>query len=114
VNDWQSFLICQVNEIQQKKRALVAESDICRQALKLEIQSLRQYTLLVQKKADPVRVSDPILMATGLLFSSEVTGRRSREKRHRRLWSRALGAGLMAGRLLLHFRPQRRAALLRQ
>jgi hypothetical protein len=51
-----------MNELEARKRALVAESEIYRQTLKLEFQNLRLYGAGLQRKFAAFRLLQPLLM----------------------------------------------------
>ena len=97
-------------EIEERKRALIAESEIYRQTLILEVQNIRLYSVRVQKKLAWLRMLNPILMVAGSLLGPRWF--RGRERRKRRgLWSRILGGALLGWRLSRRFSPAVRSLL---
>jgi len=51
--------ISKIDELRARKEALIRESEICRQTLEAEIQSLKDYTESVVRKIDRVRQIGP-------------------------------------------------------
>jgi hypothetical protein len=102
-----------LKEIEARKHALVAESEVFRQTLTLEIQNLRLYSLRVQRKFASLRLANPLLLAAGTLFGARFIRGGSRPKR-RGKWSRLLGASLMGWRLYRQFGPPLQTVLLRR
>ncbi len=96
--------IFRVKDLEARKRALVAESELYRQTLTLEIQNLRIYGVRMQKKFAVMRMAGPLLIVIGSLVGSRVLGR-SRAQKKRGKWSRLLGASLMGWRLFRQFGP---------
>ncbi len=92
-----------LRDLQERKRALVAESEIYRQTLKLEIQNIRLYRVRVQRKLDLLRFANPFLLLAGSYVGTRLFGRKSRWKRRRGL--SLFGTGLMAWRLLRTYGP---------
>jgi len=78
----------------------VAESEVYRQTLTLEIQSLRLYSLRVQRTVALLRLANPLLRAAGSLSGTRFLSPGPRRKR-RGKWSRLLGTSLMGWRLYL-------------
>jgi hypothetical protein len=100
--------IFRLDEIQAKKRALVAESEVYRQTLTLEIQNLRLYGVRMQKRFALLRVANPLLILAGSLLGSRFFGKRAVKApaaAPRRKWSRMVGTALMGWRLFRQFQP---------
>lgn len=92
-----------LKDLQERKRALVAESEIYRQTLKLEIQNIRLYRVRVQRKLDLLRLANPLFLLAGSFVGTRFFGRKARWKRRGRL--SLLGTGLMAWRLFRTYGP---------
>lgn len=90
--------ISKVNDIQARKRALVTESEVYREMLKLEAQNLQLYSLRMQRRFSKVAKLAPLLLlakpAAGLLFA--------RRKPARRGW---IGTAFLGWRLYRQFAP---------
>ena len=69
--------IFEVKDLEARKRALVAESEIYRQTLKLEVQNVRLYAVGFKRQYAMFRTLQPLLML-GLPFAGSLFGRRSR------------------------------------
>ena len=54
--------VSKIKELEARKRALVTESEICRETLKAEVQNLQLYTASFKKRIDQVRGIGPWLM----------------------------------------------------
>ena len=65
-----------MNELEAKKKALVAESEVYRQTLKLEIQNLRLCAIRAQRKVSLFGVSSSFLMLAAPLAGSLFRSRR--------------------------------------
>ena len=105
--------VFRLKDLEAKKRALVAESEVYRQTLTLEIQNLRLYGARMRRKFILLRFANPLLLTAGTLFGSRLF--RSGVKRKRRgKWSRLFGAGLMGWRLYRQFGPMLRTLLARR
>lgn len=91
-----------MKDTEARKRALVAENEVYRQTLTLEIQNLRLYSLRIQRKIALLRLANPLLQAAGSLFGTRFLSPGPRRKR-RGKWSRLLGASLMGWRLYRQF-----------
>ena len=55
-----------MSDLETRKRALVAESDLCREALKADLENLREYGNGFFKKVDRVRSLTPWLLTAAL------------------------------------------------
>ena len=99
-----------LKELQERKKALVAESEVYRQTLILEIQNLRLYSVRTQRKFTLFRLANPLVLLVGSLLGSRfMAGRFARKRRGK--WSRILAASLMSWRLFRSFRPWFKGAL---
>jgi hypothetical protein len=96
--------IFSLKELEERKKALVAESEVYRQTLTLEIQNLRLYGVRMQRKFTLFRLANPLLLLVGSLLGSRFLGARFARKR-RGKWSRIIGASLLGWRLFRSFGP---------
>ena len=94
-----------MTDLEAKKRVLVAESEIYRQTLTLEIQNLRLYGARFERKFAVARLANPVFLAIGSLIGSRWLGRKAKRHKPRGKWSRLLGASLMGWRLYRQFGP---------
>ncbi len=98
--------IFQLKDLEVRKRALVAESEVYRQMLTLEIQNIRLYGARMHRKLAIWRLANPLLLAAGGFFGARLFGRGGGIRRKRRgKWSRILAATLMGWRLLRQYGP---------
>ena len=74
----------------------MAESEVYRQTLKLEVQNIRLYGVRVQRKFTLMRLANPLLLLARSVGSRFF--KRGRRLRRRGKWS-LLGIGLMAWRV---------------
>lgn len=88
--------IFEINQIQARKRALVAESEVYRQTLQLEARNLKLYGVATRQRFSRFRQYAPILTALTLLARGYIT-RKSKPTILGRLFS--------AWRLYLKFAP---------
>lgn len=95
--------IFRVKDLDDRKRALVAESEVYRQTLKLEIQNIRLYRARMQRKLDLLRFANPLFLLAGSFVGSRLFGRKARWRRRGRLST--LGISLMAWRIFKNFGP---------
>lgn len=102
--------VFRLEELEARKRALVAESEVYRQTLAMEIQNLRLYRARMQQSFALLRIANPLLLMLGSLFASRLVGGGFRRKR-RGKWSRLFGAGLMGWRLYRQLGPILRGLL---
>ncbi len=101
--------IFRIRDLEQRKKALVAESEVYRQTLKLEVQNIRLYGVRMQRKFALVRLANPLFLVAGSFRGSRVLGRKSKLRRRGR-WS-MFGIGLMAWRLARNYGPFLKGAL---
>lgn len=94
-----------LNDLERRKRALVAESEVYRQTLTLEIQNLRLYGVRMQKKLAVMRLANPLFLFGASLLGSRLFRRRRAERKPRGKWTRLFGAALMGWRLFRQFGP---------
>lgn len=72
--------VSKVAELEARKRALITESELCREALKADLENLRAYTDGIFKKIDRVRSFAPWLMLAapvGIPLLKLFTGRKT-------------------------------------
>jgi hypothetical protein len=89
----------QVEELEERKRALVEQSEIYRQTLQFELQNLRLYTEGITRKVNVVRSFNPLMVFAAPLLKSFF---------QRKLRKSKLGLfakGLMFWRLYRQFSP---------
>jgi hypothetical protein len=75
--------ISKVNELEARKRALVAESELCREALKADVENLQDYCDGFFKKIDRVRSFGPWFMLAAPMaipLFRMFSGRRTQDK----------------------------------
>jgi len=94
-----------LKEIELRKRALIAESEVYRQTLTLEIQNLRIYKVRMEKKLALFRLANPLFLLGGSFLGSRLFGRRRPERKRRGKWRMLIGAGLMGWRLFRQYGP---------
>jgi hypothetical protein len=80
-----------VTDLEKRKKMLVAESEVYRQLLKLEIQNLRIYKVHARRKLTALNLNNPLL-TLGLPMAASWYGRRRRSGWKR--WSSWLLLGL--------------------
>jgi hypothetical protein len=89
-----------MNQLQQRKRALVAESEIYRQTLNVEIQNLRLCSIALRQKF--YRYKDLFTLIP--MASSVIDMLSGRFRRHRKAgWRRLLSGGILAWRFYRKF-----------
>lgn len=72
-----------MRELRERKRQLVAESDVYRETLRLEVQNLRLYSAGVKQKLTAFRAINPVLMGLAALMGLPLGGAlRPRRKRN--------------------------------
>ena len=96
--------ILRLKELEARKRALVAESEVYRQTLTLEIQNLRIYRVRMQKKLVVARLANPLFLFGASFLGSRFFGRSARRRPRGKL-SRVVGATLMGWKLFRQFGP---------
>lgn len=84
-----------MNELEKRKKLLIAESEVYRQTLKLELQNLRIYTLKTHRKLTSFNVANPLLIF-GLPVAASFLGRRLMGLFLGRRRKRAPGLGALA------------------
>ncbi len=87
-----------IEELQARKRALVAESEVYRQTLGLEIQNLRLYSVQLQRKLSRFAPSNPLWLLAAPLAGLLLRGRR-------RGWRGMIGTALLGWRVYKRVRP---------
>jgi hypothetical protein len=87
--------IFKVKDLDERKRALAEQNDICRQMLQLEIRNLQVYGTRVQRKVTRFKMLKPLLALTVPLAGSLFFRRRSSAPPANR-WLR-LGKAAMSG-----------------
>ncbi len=98
--------------LEERKRALAAESEIYRETLKLEVQNLRLYGVHLRRRLDIFRPWRPLAAAAPLLimlYRLGLFGRRRNKPRGR--GARLFGAALFAWRLFRNYGPMMRGLL---
>ena len=69
--------VTELSDIDAKKKALIAEAEVYRQTLKLEIQNLRLCTARAKKTFTSFSVSNPMLVLGATLLGSILKSRKS-------------------------------------
>jgi hypothetical protein len=90
-------------EIKERKAALVAESEVYRQMLRLEVQNIRLYKVRMQRSFALMRLANPLFLLAGSIVGSRLFGRKARLGRRSR-WS-LLSVGLVAWRIFRNYGP---------
>lgn len=101
--------IFRLSELQERKRLLVAESEVYRQTLKLEVQNIRLYTVRVQKKFALMRLANPLFLLAGSLAGTRFFGRKRSKGRGK--VRTLLALGMMSWRLFRNYGPLLQALL---
>jgi hypothetical protein len=96
--------IFQLREVEARKRALIAESEVYRQTLTLEIQNVRLYGVRLRRKFSIIRLGNPLFALAASIIGSRFLGSGSRRP-GRGKWSRVFAASLMGWRLIRRFGP---------
>lgn len=105
-----------MKELAARRQLLVAESDIRRETLKLEVQNLQLYAAGIQQKMDSFRTANPLLMLApllGLFFGPPLRELIAQRRRRRHRWVRLGLSFLFSLRLYRQFRPLLRMLLAR-
>jgi hypothetical protein len=95
--------ISKIEQLEARKGALVAESEVYRQTLKLEIQNLRLYGLHAGSKVQQFKglfLVMPLVLSLTRILSGKFSGRRRRPG-----WRRLFTTALMGWRLYRKFGP---------
>lgn len=87
--------------LEAKKKALIAESEVCRELLKLEVQNLRIYGLKTKRRLTSFDSGNPLFMLAGLPMAGALFGR----KRRRTGWTQWLALAVGAWQAYLRFGP---------
>ncbi len=97
--------IFKIKQLEAKKRALVAESEVCRQTLLLDLQNLSLYRLRVQRRFNLLtRLPWSLLLPlAGVLFKRRRRGSVGAKRGFK--WPGLLRAGLMGFRLFRQYGP---------
>jgi len=96
-----------LKELKARKELLVAESEIRRETLKLEIQNLQLYASGIKQKLGVFRSSRPLFLLSslaGFFLGSPRAQQAARKKRRNRL-ARLVMGGLFGLRLYRRLRP---------
>ncbi|HYG36861.1 MAG TPA: hypothetical protein VEC99_18860 [Clostridia bacterium] len=98
--------IFKVTEFQARKQALIAESEVYRQTLLLEVQNIRLYSADLKRKVNRLRIYKPLILAAPVAVSmlGSMFRRRTQAKRPAG-WRRVLAAVLMGWRFYRKFGP---------
>jgi hypothetical protein len=83
-----------MRELRERKRQLVAESEVYRETLRLEVQNLRLYGLGLKEKLSALRAMNPLFVAAATLLGTPLGGVFAR--RRKRSWLR-LGLTSLVG-----------------
>ncbi|PWU11794.1 MAG: hypothetical protein C5B50_22745 [Verrucomicrobia bacterium] len=97
-----------LKELEARKELLVAESEIRRETLRLELQNLQLYASGMKEKLSAFRSSGPLFLLTslaGFFLGSPSADRAARKKRHRNRLARLVMGGLFGLRLYRRLRP---------
>jgi hypothetical protein len=94
-----------IKEIEARKRALVAESEVYRETLKLEIQNVRLYKARIGRNFAIFRLANPAALFLGSLVASRFLGSGRERRKPRGKWSRIIGGLLVGWRLYRNFGP---------
>lgn len=92
-----------LSELRERKRQLVAESDVYRETLRLEVQNLRLYSMRARQKWSSLRALNPLLMLGAALVGAPLGG--AFVRRRKRNWLRLLMTSLMGWQLYRQFAP---------
>jgi hypothetical protein len=107
--------IFEVGDLQARKRALVAESELYRQTLALEVHNFQLYASEVRHKIHRLRIYKPFFLAAPVLLSLLRSGWSGERKEKRQTgWRRALAMVLMGWRAYRKFGPVLQAMILQQ
>jgi hypothetical protein len=88
--------IFKVRELEEKRRALAAESDVYRQTIRLEIQNLRLHALHTKRKFSSLTTPNPLLMMI-LPFAKSFLMKRMFRRSKNRFGLLRLAAGAFFG-----------------
>jgi hypothetical protein len=101
-----------IADLLERKRALIAESDLHRQNLALELQNIRLYAYRLRQRVSVFERFKPLLILLPLVgaFAGRRFGRGARRKRRSRL-GQLFAATLFGVRMYRRFGPVLRVAL---
>jgi hypothetical protein len=91
-------------ELQARKQALFAESEVYRESLKLQIQNVRLYQVRMQRKLELLRTVVPLVIVAGSALRLR-DFRRPLMQKPRSKWRRGLGLAIMGWRLFRQYSP---------
>jgi hypothetical protein len=91
----------EMKALKAKKKALIAESEVCRELLKLEVQNLRIYGLKTKRRLTSFNSGNPLFMLAGL----PMAGALFRRKRPRTGWTQWLALVVGAWQAYVRFGP---------
>jgi hypothetical protein len=97
--------ISELKALAARKRALVEESELHRQTLRLELQNVRLYGARIQSRFQRFKAARPLLLALPLFGAFWRWGRRSAPKPKLRGWRRWFNLGLSGWRAYRRFAP---------
>ncbi|HVV72253.1 MAG TPA: hypothetical protein VHI52_12260, partial [Verrucomicrobiae bacterium] len=94
-----------MNSLAARKKALVAESEVYRQALRIEVQNVRLYAAQMKKRFNLLHSAKPLLTLLPLL--APFLGRRAavRTETKPKGWRRWLNTGLLGWRMYRSMAP---------
>jgi hypothetical protein len=88
-----------MNALEARKQALIAESEVYRQTLRLEVQNLRYYGLRVRRRFAALSAFNSLLMLAPVARQFLAPGLGSRRRKPRNRWLRLAGAAFAGWRL---------------
>jgi len=94
-----------VNSLAARKKALVAESEVYRQALRIELQNVRLYAVRMRRKVEFFNSAKPLLLLLPLVGSLLAPRFKERPKKKARGWRRWLGTGLLGWKMYRSVAP---------
>lgn len=94
-----------LKDLEARKRALIAESELYRQTLSLEIQNIKVYGARWRSRFALLRLANPLILLAGSFIGGRFLGRASSRRQRRGKVSRMIGASLMGWRLYRRFSP---------
>jgi hypothetical protein len=84
-----------LKELEARKRALVAESEVYRQTLILEVQNVRLYGARMRRTFYVLRLANPLVMLVGSFVGSRLFGAGGKGKRRSKLVRLLIGLRLL-------------------
>jgi hypothetical protein len=102
-----------MNDLEARKRALVAESEVYRQALALEVQQIQSHCAGIQRRIDSVRRFRSLFFILPLLAPLIGLRRMTRPAQAKRAagWRGLVGTAMVGWRLYQKFGPVLRSVL---